>query len=114
VVTAPQVHQFPVLVFEEEHPLQVRLRRRPAYRPYAAASSSVRNSTGIDRTVGANQAVLTRSDQTVTRSRGDWPARIGTTAGGNAPGLSLPSPVAVPLWAKPRDIVDDEWDKAEQ
>ena len=40
----------------------------PVYRPYAAASSSVRNSTGMHRTVGANQAVLTRSDQTVTRS----------------------------------------------
>ena len=40
----------------------------PAYRPYATASSSVRNSTGIDRTVGANQAVLTRSHQTVTRT----------------------------------------------
>src|ERR1019366_4860175 len=39
----------------------------PAYRPYAAASSSVRNSTGIDRTVGANQDHLTRSNQTVTR-----------------------------------------------
>ena len=29
VVPAPQVHQLPVLVIKEEHPLQVRLRRRP-------------------------------------------------------------------------------------
>ncbi len=73
----------------------------PAYRPYAAASSSVRNSTGIDRTLGASQAVLTCSDQTVTRSCVDWPTHIGTTPGGNAPGFSSLSPVAVPLWADP-------------
>ena len=80
----------------------------PAYRPYAAASSSVRNSTGgIDRTVGTNQAVLTCSDQTVTRSYDDWQAHIGTTAGGNAPGSSSLSPVAVPLWADPRSVPRD-------
>jgi hypothetical protein len=50
VVTAPQIDRRPILVVEEEHPLEVRLRRRPGYRPYAA-SSSVRNSTGMDRKV---------------------------------------------------------------
>jgi hypothetical protein len=29
----------------------------------------------------------------------DWATRIRTTAGVNAPGLKLLSPVAVPLWA---------------
>jgi hypothetical protein len=102
VVPAPQVHQLPVLVIEEEHPLQVRLRRRPRVPAVRRPSSSVRNSTGIDRTLGANQAVLTCSDQTVTRSCVDWPTHIGTTPGGNAPGFSSLSPVAVPLWADPR------------
>jgi len=41
----------------------------PAFRPYAAASSSARNSTGIDRKVGRDCYQPTRSDRTVTRSR---------------------------------------------
>ena len=42
-------------------PAPGRLRRRPAYRPYAAASSSVRNSTGIDRKVRPGHHRITHS-----------------------------------------------------
>ena len=56
------------------------------------------------RVLGANQALLTCSDQTVTRSCDDGQTHIGTTAGGNAPGFSSLSPVAVPLWADPRHL----------
>ena len=56
-----------------------------------------------------NQVILTYSDQTVTKSRADWPTRIGTTAGGNATGFSPLSPVAVPLWADPRAHPDAGW-----
>jgi hypothetical protein len=53
--------QHPVIVIEEEHPPQVACDGAPAYRPYAAASSSVRNSTGIDRKVRPGHHGITHS-----------------------------------------------------
>jgi hypothetical protein len=67
VVTAAALDQHPVLVIEEEHPLQVRPRRHPGVTAIGRRSS-VKNSTGIARKVGPNNQPTTHSDQTVTRS----------------------------------------------
>ena len=76
--------QHPVIVIEEEHPLQVPpATAPPAYRPYAAASSSVRNSTGIDRKVRPGNRRITRSGQSDTRFRPVAPTCIGTASGVN-------------------------------